>query len=68
MPDQSQLNLLFKVWDSAKCGYCEHDASKDKEEPYLYYLTCPTCGREGCGECMPAGRGCECPECENNNK
>ena len=27
-------------------------------------LTCPRCGREGCPECMPAGAGCICPECE----
>jgi hypothetical protein len=26
--------------------------------------TCPSCGREGCGHCMPAGRGVCCPGCE----
>lgn len=29
-----------------------------------YYLQCPECYREGCSECMPMGRGCMCPECE----
>jgi hypothetical protein len=27
-------------------------------------LVCPECGRQGCFECMPAGRSCICPECE----
>jgi hypothetical protein len=28
-------------------------------------LVCPKCEREGCFECMPMGRGCKCPECED---
>ena len=27
-------------------------------------LFCPRCSREGCLECMPCGRNCTCPECE----
>lgn len=29
------------------------------------FLECPECGRDGCDKCMPAGRGCACPECED---
>ena len=29
-------------------------------------LQCPECGREGCSLCMPAGRRCLCPECEEH--
>lgn len=24
---------------------------------------CPGCDRPGCDYCMPAGKGCNCPEC-----
>jgi DNA-directed RNA polymerase II subunit RPB2 len=48
-------------------GECKHDASKDPHDPYLYKLECPSCGKEGCDECMPAGRGCPCPECEDSS-
>jgi len=54
-------NTEFPIWSDAKCGYCGHDASKDKKDPYLYRLECPECYRDGCNECMPSGRGCECP-------
>jgi hypothetical protein len=27
-------------------------------------LVCPECSRDGCFTCMPAGRNCICPECE----
>lgn len=27
-------------------------------------LVCPGCGRDGCPQCMPDGRGCLCPACE----
>jgi hypothetical protein len=61
-------NPKFPVWEGAKCGACGHDASNDPNgERYLYKLTCPTCEKEGCDECMPAGRGCECPECEESD-
>jgi hypothetical protein len=28
------------------------------------FLVCPSCNLEGCDECMPAGKGCKCLECE----
>lgn len=45
------------------CGGAIHE-SRD-------ILTCPRCGRRGCcpedgSGCMPGGRGCICPECEEN--
>ena len=61
-------NLMFPVWEDAKCGYCGHDASKDPADPYLYRLQCPECYRDGCDECMPLGRGCKCLDCEENDK
>lgn len=30
----------------------------------MYILVCPECEREGCQDCMPAGRDCVCPQCE----
>lgn len=56
----------FPVWEGAVCGECKYDASQDPEDPYLYRLECPSCGKEGCDECMPAGRGVACPDCENS--
>ena len=44
--------------DDNTCDYCGEPV-EDR-----YRLECPTCGRAGCPECIPAGRGCECPECE----
>lgn len=29
-----------------------------------FRLECPECYRPGCEQCMPAGRGCICPDCE----
>ena len=55
---------------------CPHCAAKQKGDPdddgtmgYPkdfggYFLECPECYRIGCDECMPCGRGCICPECE----
>jgi len=62
-------NPKFSVWENAKCGTCGHDGSNDPNgENYLYKLTCPDCGREGCDECIPSGRGCPCPECEDSER
>ncbi len=48
------------------CEFC--GATLDEEALGLQAkfgrLHCPGCGREGCYECMPSGRGCICPECE----
>jgi hypothetical protein len=41
------------------CSYC--GALMAPDDPRLI---CPECGRDGCAECIPAGRGCICPECE----
>ncbi len=48
---------------------CEHCGTpKDQEELDLEktfgQLMCPSCERNGCFECMPSGRNCPCPECE----
>lgn len=40
------------------CCYC----GKPTEDEYIF--TCPRCGRDGCPDCMPAGKNCICPECE----
>jgi hypothetical protein len=56
----------FKLWPNALCGYCGFNASEDPTDPYLFHLICPECYRDGCDECMPFGRGCKCPDCEEN--
>lgn len=43
------------------CPYCGQGRTP---LPDGSYLECPECKREGCDACMPAGRGCACPECE----
>ena len=45
-----------------KCLYC--GALDDAENQTLH---CPQCGRDGCLDCMPAGVGCPCPECEEGS-
>jgi len=42
------------------CPYCGFVGIIMKPEDSL---ECPKCHRDGCSECMPAGRGCLCPEC-----
>ena len=48
-----------------ECPYCGR-AVKEAD-----ILECPRCNREGCceslGGCMPAGRNCICPECEERD-
>lgn len=53
----------FPIWDNATCGHCEFKVPEDDKENYLFKIECPTCGREGCDECIPGGRGCECIDC-----
>ena len=55
----------FRVWPDRTCCHCGFTVEPDDPEPYVYLLECPGCGREGCGECIPCGRGCLCPECED---
>lgn len=51
----------FPTWGDEACAYCGHKTQTTKQH---YKLRCPVCSRDGCPECMPAGRGCRCPECE----
>lgn len=37
------------------CVYCDRQTRKR--------ILCPTCGRGGCGQCMPDGEKSPCPEC-----
>jgi hypothetical protein len=48
------------------CDTCEvpYDAEYIEIVALFGPFICPQCEREGCPECMPAGRGCMCPECE----
>ncbi len=50
----------------AGCGVIQRQTKEEKKkgEPAGYYLECPKCYKPGCEECMPAGRGCACPDCE----
>lgn len=52
------------------CPYCGHVLSEEEISLRKTHgqLTCPDCGREGCGECMQAGRGCPCLECEGTSR
>ena len=60
--------MPFQMWEDGKCGHCNNVAGDVKDENNLpYRLQCPTCYRDGCETCMPAGRGCECPECEEGD-
>lgn len=58
---KSRFPTGFLMWKDRKCGHCGHQEGGD--EP-AYKLDCPDCGRDGCADCMPMGRGCTCPECE----
>ena len=49
-----------------KCNYC--GAKQEPEDGYVWFYECHECCREGCPECMPAGEGCICPECEENEE
>lgn len=54
--------------DGEKCEWCGATQKLDPKhpnDPAGYRLECPECYRPGCEECMPCGRGCRCPECED---
>ena len=53
-----QVPEKYPVWNE-RCGNCGTKANG------LYILECPSCSTEGCPECFPAGRGCECTQCED---
>lgn len=48
------------------CPYCAAKITLEDAELFANkgFYTCPKCTREGCGDCMPSGRRCLCPECE----
>ena len=48
------------------CGFCGNKLDDEDRELIRKHghLECPGCLREGCHECMPSGRNCYCPECE----
>lgn len=46
------------------CGAVQHAGPEDAGVAG-YVLECPECYRPGCEQCMPMGRGCKCPECED---
>ncbi len=57
--------MPFEMWIDNVCGHCEQTCGSIEDEDDLpYRLRCPTCYRDGCEMCMPLGRGCECPDCE----
>lgn len=56
----SKTRIKKKMAESESCPHCGADLEEDDGK----ILQCPQCDREGCSECMPAGRGCICPECE----
>lgn len=47
------------------CPTCEKKEDEDGE--LLNAFTCPECGSPGCDDCMPSGRGCVCPTCEEES-
>lgn len=53
-----------------RCPHCEEPRSDEELSLQDKYgpLICPRCEREGCYQCMPAGRGCMCPECEQGEE
>ena len=60
--------MPFVMWEDGVCGYCGYkETEKDPDDGILlaYHLVCPRCYRDGCEECMPLGRGCICPDCED---
>ena len=45
-----------------ECGGC--GANHNPEDGLLMAFSCPVCDEPGCSECMPSGRGCACPSCD----
>lgn len=70
--DMPQVNGFKYYLKDKTCPYCGAAQTGDPEAKpgdYPddfggYALECPQCCRDGCEECMPCGRGCTCPECE----
>jgi len=51
------------AWGGPPCGHEDCTEPYHPEEPAMA-LQCPGCDRPGCDYCMPAGRHCLCPACE----
>lgn len=49
-----------KPAEVATCDYCGAEVETDRDR-----LECWSCLRPGCHRCMPAGRDCLCPQCED---
>lgn len=60
----------FLVYEEGeKCAHCGKEQQQGSEDSVAgYVLECPECYRPGCEECMPMGRGCKCPECEEGRE
>jgi len=61
MPEEN-----FPRTNDETCPYCSEKLDSEDQKLFSKYgpLECPECGREGCSQCMPMGRDCMCPECE----
>jgi hypothetical protein len=62
------MTAQFPVWEET-CDYCGAGPKPKGSPPnstkeLFYRYACPMCMRPGCPECMPAGNGCICPECD----
>ena len=71
--ERRRVNGFLVYEEGEKCVGCgavqhaEKPASgmpSSVEQVAGYYLECSSCGKPGCEECMPLGRGCACPDCE----
>lgn len=55
----------WPVWKKEKgCASCKKTEDLNGEQ--LFALVCPECEAPGCDECFPMGRGCVCPNCEED--
>jgi hypothetical protein len=56
----------------AHCGAVRADLSADWQEDLpdgeMPGYVCPRCGRHGCLICMPGGKRCLCPECDEGEE
>lgn len=53
----------WAVWKRDKgCAGC--GKKEDEDGNQLMAFLCPECYSPGCDECMPSGRNCLCPSCE----
>ena len=53
--------------ETETCDYCGAELNKENLPPDGRRMMCPGCGREGCLSCMPGGKSCTCPECEEGD-